>query len=57
MTKTPETFPDPEMPKIIPDTVFRCPNTDLEMTNLEKKNIDEAILQRMRKKDLYETYI
>ena len=32
MTKTPETFPDPEMPTIIPVTGIDLPKTDAEMT-------------------------
>ena len=31
------------------------PKTDGDMTYLEKKNIDEAILQNLRKKDVYES--
>ena len=31
------------------------PKTDEEMTYPEKKNIDEAIRQKLRKKDLYES--
>ena len=31
------------------------PKTDGEMTYLEKKNIDEAIRQKLRKKDVYES--
>ena len=32
-----------------------CPKADEEMTYLKKKNIDEAIRQRLRKKDVYES--
>ena len=31
------------------------PKTDAEMTYLEKKNIDKAIYQNLRKKDVYES--
>ena len=30
---------------------------DAEITYLEKKNIDKAIRQKLRKKDMYETYM
>ena len=53
MTKTPSTFPDPEMPKIIPDTVVERPKTNADMTDLENNNIDEVIRQKLRKKDVY----
>ena len=52
MTKTETTFPDPEMP-IITDLVTERPIIDGEMTYHEKKNIDEAIHQNLRKKDVY----
>ena len=47
-------FPDPEMPTIT-DLGIERPKTDGEMTYLEKNIIDEAILQRLRKKDVYES--
>ena len=43
------------MPTIIPDTGAKRTKTDIDMTYLKKKNIDEAICQKLRKKDLYET--
>ena len=43
MIKTPETFPDPYMSTIIPDTRVKHPKTDIEMTYLKNKNIDYAI--------------
>ena len=55
MTNTPETFPEPEMPTIIPYTGVERPNTDADMNYLLKKNIDEDIRQKMRKTDVYET--
>ena len=54
MTETSANFPDPEMPTITELGTER-PKTDGEMTYLEKKNIDEAIRQRLRKKDVYES--
>ena len=54
MTETAATFPDPEMPTITYLGIER-PKTDGDMTYLEKKNIDEAILQNLRKKDVYQS--
>ena len=51
MTETTANFPDPDMPTITELGTER-PKTDGEMTYLEKKNIDEAIRQRLRKKDV-----
>ena len=55
MTKTPETFPDPEMKSIVPDTGIEHPKTDAEMTYLKNKNIDKAIRHKMKKKYVYKT--
>ena len=57
MTKTLATFPDPEIPTIVPDTVVESPKTDTEITYLKKKNIDEAIGYKLGNKDVYETNI
>ena len=57
MTETSYTFPDPYIPATIPDLGINCPKTDTEMTHLKKKNIDESILQNMRNKDVYESYM
>ena len=57
MTKTLATFPDPEIPTIVPDTVVGSPKTDAEITYLKKKNIDEAIGYKLGNKDVYETNI
>ena len=54
MTETTATFPDPEMP-IITDLGTEHPKIDVEMNYPEKKNIDEAICQNLRKKDIYES--
>ena len=54
MTATAANFPEPEMPNIT-DLVNKSPKIDAEMTYLEKKNIDEAILQILRKKDVYKS--
>ena len=43
------------MPTITPDTGVKRPNTDAEMTYLKKRNIEEAICHKPRKKDVYET--
>ena len=43
MTKTPETFPDPDMPTIIPDMGVERPKTDADMTNPKNKNIDDDV--------------
>ena len=56
MTETADNFPDPEMPNIT-ELGTECPKTDGEMTYLEKNNIDEAIRQKLRKKDVYESDI
>ena len=45
MTKTPTTFPDPDMPIIIPDMGVNRPITDADMTYLKNKNIDKYALE------------
>ena len=55
MTKTLEKFTDPEMPTIIPEMGTESPKTDVETTYPKEKNIDEAIHQKLRNKDVYET--
>ena len=54
MTETAANFSDPDMPTITELGIKRS-KTDGEMTYLEKKNIDEAICQNLRKKDVYES--
>ena len=54
MTETATTFPNLEMTNIT-DLGIERPKKDEEMTYLEKKNIDEAIRQKLRKKDFYES--
>ena len=54
MTETASNFPDPEMPTVTELGTER-PKPDGEMTYLEKKNIDEAIRQKLKKKDVYES--
>ena len=54
MTETTANFPDPEMPTIN-ELGTKRPRTDGEMTYIEKKSIDEAIHQKLRKKDVYES--
>ena len=55
ITKTPETFPDPEMTNIVPDTGVYRPNTDVEMTHHKNKNIHKSTRQKLRKNDVYQT--
>ena len=57
MNKRPATFPNSEIPKIIPDTGVVYPKTDAEMNHIKNKNTDVAICQKRRKKDVYETYM
>ena len=54
MTETSANFPDPEMPTITELGTERQ-KKDGEMTYHEKKNIDEAIHQKLRKKDVYKS--
>ena len=54
MTETADNFPYPDMPTIT-DLGIGHPKTDGEMTYVEKKNIDESIQQKLRKKDVYES--
>ena len=55
ITETVATFPDPEMPTIT-NLGTKCLKIDGDMTYL-KNTINEAILQKLRKKDVYESYI
>ena len=55
MNETLDTFPDPEIPTIIPDTGAKRPNMDVDMTYIKNKNIDEAIRQKLSNKYVYET--
>ena len=57
MNKTPETFPDPDMPTTICDTGVERPKTEADMTYLGKNNIDETTHQKLSKKDVYENEI
>ena len=54
MTETAAKFPDPEMPTIT-ELGTECPKTDGEMTYLKKKDMNEAIRQKLRKKYVYES--
>ena len=54
MTETVAKFPDPEIPTIT-DMGIERPKTDGDMTYLKKNNINEAIRQKSRKKDFYES--
>ena len=51
MNENAANFPDPEMPTIT-DLGTERPKKDGEMAYLEKNNIDEAIHQKLRKKDV-----
>ena len=55
MNKTLVTFPDPDMPTIIPATVVKRPNTGAQTTYSKKDNIDKYIRQKLRKKGAYKT--
>ena len=55
MNKTLATSTGPEMTTITPDTIIDIPKMDVEMTYFKKNNIDEAIHQKLRKKDVYKT--
>ena len=55
MNETSDTFPDLYMPTIIPGTGIECPKTYMEMTYLEKNIVDEAVRQKMSKKDVNKT--
>ena len=55
IAETPETFHDPEMTIIIPDTGVERAKTNVEVTYLNNNNIDKAIHQKLRKKVMYET--
>ena len=54
MTETAATFPDPEI-HTITELGTEIPKTDGEMTYLEENNINEAILQNLRKKGFYKS--
>ena len=54
MTETPETSPNPYMPTIT-HLGIENPKIDADMTYLEKKSIDEAICQNLRKKGNYQS--
>ena len=53
--KTPTIFPDLHMTTIITDMGANHPKMEGEMTYIWKKNIGEAIHNKLRKKDMYET--
>ena len=55
MTKTPETFPDLDITTIVMYTGDERTKTDTKMTYLKNNNIDDAIHQKLRKRDKYET--
>ena len=55
MNDVPVTFIDRDMPTINPYKDVNLPKSDIEMTYPEKKNINEVINHKPRKKDIYET--
>ena len=55
ITKTPASFPNPEIPTVIPDMGAKRPKMDVEMTYFEKNIIGEAIHNKLRNNDVYET--
>ena len=54
MSETMANFPYIYITKTSPDTFMEHPKINSEITYLEKKNIYEVILQKLRKKDVYE---
>ena len=54
MTETAATLPNPDMPTIT-DLGTKRPKIEGEMTYLDKNNTDEAIHQKQRKNDVYES--
>ena len=56
-TETLETSPDTDIPTNIPDMDVESPNIYSDMTYLKKNNLDEAICQKLSKKNVYETNI
>ena len=57
MAETPAASPGPDMPTIAPDTGAESPKTDRERIYLKKRNIEEAICQKLSNKGVYETYM
>ena len=57
MNKTPDTFPNPDILTIIPDSGIERHKKDTYMNYLEKKNIDKSMWQKLRKKYVYKSYI
>ena len=55
MTKTPEAFPELEIPNIMTDTGCKRPKTDSKMAYLENKDTNEVIYKKLSKRDEYET--
>ena len=55
MNKTLSTLTSPDMPIIIPEMIIEIPKMDVDMTYLKNNNIDKAIHQKLRNKDVYET--
>ena len=53
-TETAATLPNPEMPTIT-DLGIKSPKKYGKINYLEKNNIDEAIRQKLRKKDVYQS--
>ena len=54
MTETASNLPDPDI-STITELGPELPKTEGEMTYLKKNNIDEAIHQKLRKKDVYKS--
>ena len=55
MNEIMETFSDPYITTITPDTGVEFPKMDAKVTYLENNNINEDICQKLRNKDVYET--
>ena len=54
MNKTLENFANQEITTTMMDTGAKLPETDVEMTYLNKKNTNDVIHKKWRKRDVYE---
>ena len=55
MTETLATSPNLKILTTIPNSDIERPKTDSDINYLKNKNIDEAIRQKLRNKDVYES--
>ena len=54
MNKTLENFANPEITTTMIDTGAELPESDVDMTYLNKKNTNDSIHKKLRKRDVYE---